>query len=66
MFTNNKLSKAVRLAMMFGAASTLAFAGTVAAQETNEEEAKKDEKADHASVGSRIHTDGVDRRHLIP
>lgn len=61
MFTNNKLSKAVRLAMMFGAASTLAFAGTVAAQENNEEEAKKDEKAERIQVvGSRIRTDGLD------
>ncbi|CAM5221682.1 hypothetical protein [Alishewanella longhuensis] len=47
--------------MMFGAASTLAFAGTVAAQETNEGEAKKDEKAERIQVvGSRIRTDGLD------
>lgn len=61
MFTNNKLSKAVRLAMMFGAASTLALAGSVVAQETDEEEAKKDEKAERIQVvGSRIRTDGLD------
>ncbi|OCW97095.1 TonB-dependent siderophore receptor [Alishewanella sp. HH-ZS] len=64
MFTNNKLNKAVRLAMMFGAASTLAFAGAVAAQETSDKEdesAKKDEKAERIQVvGSRIRTDGLD------
>lgn len=36
MFINNKLSKAVRLAITFGAASTLAFAGSLAAQTTDE------------------------------
>lgn len=39
MFTNNKLSKAVRLAVAFGAASTAVFTGAVVAQEA--EEAKK-------------------------
>ena len=62
MFTNNKLSKAVRLAMVFGAATTLAFAGSVSAQETEEDEtAKKDEKTERIQVvGSRIRTDGLD------
>ncbi|KRS20295.1 TonB-dependent receptor [Alishewanella sp. WH16-1] len=67
MFTNNKLSKAVRLAMAFGAASTLAFAGSVAAQETdNEETAKKDEKPERIQiVGSRIRTDGLDQANPV-
>ncbi|MCF4008056.1 TonB-dependent receptor domain-containing protein [Rheinheimera sp. UJ63] len=61
MFTNNKLSKAVRLAMVFGAATTMAFAGNVIAQETEEEEVKKDGKTERIQVvGSRIRTDGID------
>jgi iron complex outermembrane receptor protein len=50
MFTNNKLSKAVRLAVAFGAASTAAFTGVVNAQET--EEAKSVERIE--VTGSRI------------
>jgi outer membrane receptor protein involved in Fe transport len=44
MFTNNKLAKAVKLACAFGAASTLAFSGSVLAQEAdgaNEEQVEK-------------------------
>jgi len=50
MFTNNKLSKAVRLAVAFGAASTAVFTGAVAAQEA--EEAKDVERIE--VTGSRI------------
>lgn len=50
MFTNNKLSKAVRLAVAFGAASTAAFSGAVVAQEA--EEAKEVERIE--VTGSRI------------
>ncbi len=50
MFTNNKLSKAVRLAVAFGAASTAAFTGAVAAQEAEEQQ-----KCERIEVtGSRI------------
>ncbi len=51
MFTNNKLSKAVRLAVAFGAASTAAFSGTAFAQQEAEETAKI-ERID--VTGSRI------------
>ncbi|KKL00544.1 TonB-dependent receptor [Rheinheimera mesophila] len=50
MFTNNKLSKAVRLAVAFGAASTAVFTGAVVAQEA--EEAKDVERIE--VTGSRI------------
>jgi iron complex outermembrane receptor protein len=50
MFTNNKLTKAVRLAVAFGAASTAVFTGTVVAQEA--EEAKSVERIE--VTGSRI------------
>ncbi len=51
MYSNNKLSKAVRLAIAFGAAS--AFAGTAVAQEAQqEEEAAKVERIE--VTGSRI------------
>ena len=50
MFTNNKLTKAVRLAVAFGAASTAVFTGAVVAQET--EEAKSVERIE--VTGSRI------------
>jgi iron complex outermembrane receptor protein len=50
MFTNTKLSKAVRLAVAFGAASTAAFTGSVSAQEA--EEAKDVERIE--ITGSRI------------
>jgi iron complex outermembrane receptor protein len=50
MFTNTKLSKAVRLAVAFGAASTAAFTGSVSAQEA--EEAKDVERIE--VTGSRI------------
>lgn len=51
MFTNNKLSKAVRLAVAFGAASTAAFSGVAVAQQETEETAKI-ERID--VTGSRI------------
>lgn len=61
MFTNNKLNKAVRLAMAFGAVSTLAFAGSVSAQDTTNDEEAKDKKAERIQViGSRIRTDGFE------
>ncbi len=50
MYTNNKLSKAVRLAVAFGAASTAAFTGAVVAQEATE--AKDVERIE--VTGSRI------------
>ena len=62
MFTNTKLSKSVRLALAFGAASTLAFAGVASAQDENEEEeqAQQDRPERIQIVGSRIRTDGLD------
>lgn len=63
MFTNSKLSKSVRLALAFGAASTLAFAGGVNAQENEEEEEEqaRSERPERIQiVGSRIRTDGLD------
>lgn len=50
MYTNNKLSKAVRLAIAFGAASTTAFTASVSAAE--EEEVAKVERIE--VTGSRI------------
>lgn len=50
MFTNNKLSKAVRLAVIFGAASATAFAATVKAAE--EDAAAKVERIE--VTGSRL------------
>ena len=64
MYTNSKLSKAVRLALAFGAASTMALAGVAGAQEEeNEEEreARESERPERIQVvGSRIRTDGID------
>ncbi|MEH8021848.1 TonB-dependent receptor [Rheinheimera metallidurans] len=51
MFTNNKLSKAVRLAVIFGAASATAFAASVNAAE-EDEAAKKVERIE--ITGSRL------------
>ncbi len=50
MFTNNKMSKAVHLAVAFGAFSTAAFTANVVAEETDE--AKKVERIE--VTGSRI------------
>ena len=50
MFTNTKVTHAVRLALVFGAASTAALSATAVAQET--EEAKKVERIE--VTGSRI------------
>ncbi len=50
MFTNTKVTHAVRLALVFGAASTVALSATAVAQET--EEAKKVERIE--VTGSRI------------
>lgn len=53
MYTNNKLAKSVRLALMFGGAS-LAFTGTAAAQDQSEE-AQAEEAQERIQVtGSRI------------
>ncbi|RUO22315.1 TonB-dependent receptor [Aliidiomarina iranensis] len=61
MFTNNKISKSVRLALAFGAASTLAFAGSVSAQEDEDEEEVESDRPERIQVvGSRIRTDGLD------
>ena len=62
MFTNNKLSKSIRLALAFGAASSLAFAGAVNAQDENDEEEEvRTERPERIQVvGSRIRTDGLD------
>ncbi|RUO38422.1 TonB-dependent receptor [Aliidiomarina shirensis] len=61
MFTNNKISKSVRIALAFGAASTLAFAGSASAQEEDEEEEAQSERPERIQVvGSRIRTDGLD------
>ncbi|KKO47389.1 TonB-dependent receptor [Arsukibacterium ikkense] len=61
MFTNSKLSKAVRLAFAFGAASSMLAAGAVSAQTETEEEEAKAEKTERIQVlGSRIRTDGLD------
>ncbi|EGN74949.1 outer membrane receptor for ferrienterochelin and colicin [Idiomarina sp. A28L] len=62
MYTNSKLSKSIRLALAFGAASSLAFAGGVNAQEENdeEEEARSERPERIQVVGSRIRTDGLD------
>ena len=56
MFNNNKLAKAIRLAMVFGAAaSILPATHAFAADENTEESAKKQERI--TVVGSRIRTD---------
>src|SRR5690554_5928097 len=64
MYTNSKLSKAVRLALAFGAASTMALAGVAGAQEEEndeEREARESERPERIQVvGSRIRTDGID------
>ncbi|WP_214000251.1 TonB-dependent receptor [Arsukibacterium sp.] len=61
MFTNSKLSKAVRLAFAFGAASSMLAAGAVSAQTETEDEEAKSEKTERIQVvGSRIRTDGLD------
>lgn len=52
MFINNKLSKAVRLAVAFGAVSAVSYAGTVSAQEAEAEEAKSVERIE--VTGSRL------------
>ena len=48
MYTNNKLSKAVRLAIAFGAASATAFTASVNAAE--EDAAEKVERSDAVAV----------------
>lgn len=61
MFITNKLSKAMRLAFAFGAASSMLAAGAVSAQTETEEEEAKTEKTERIQVvGSRIRTDGID------
>lgn len=64
MFTNSKLSKSVRIALAFGAASTMALAGVASAQDSDEEEEREARSSDRPEriqvVGSRIRTDGLD------
>ncbi|RUO21740.1 TonB-dependent receptor plug domain-containing protein [Aliidiomarina haloalkalitolerans] len=64
MFTNSKLSKSVRIALAFGAASTMALAGVASAQENDDEEEREARSSDRPEriqvVGSRIRTDGLD------
>ena len=64
MFTNSRLSKSVRLALAFGAASTMALTGAASAQENNDEEEREARSSDRPEriqvVGSRIRTDGLD------
>lgn len=59
MYTSNKLSKAIRLAIAFGAVSTLAFASAVSAQDSaNDEEKATEIKPERIQIlGSRIRTD---------
>ena len=52
MFTNSKVAKSIRLAIAFGAASTMAFSNAALAQEENEEAAEPVEK--FQVTGSRI------------
>ncbi|UTP71726.1 TonB-dependent receptor [Alteromonas sp. LMIT006] len=52
MFTNSKVAKSIRLAIAFGAASTMAFSNAALAQEENEEAAEPVEKIQ--VTGSRI------------
>ncbi len=52
MFTNSKVAKSIRLAIAFGAASTMAFSNAALAQEENEESAEPVEKIQ--VTGSRI------------
>src|SRR5690554_1887867 len=64
MFTNSRLTKSVRIALAFGAASTLALAGAASAQENDDEEEREARSSDRPEriqvVGSRIRTDGLD------
>lgn len=55
MFNNNKLAKSVRLAMIFGAASTALAAPQLYAEDAEEDGAKEAERI--TVVGSRIRTD---------
>lgn len=54
MFTNNKLNKAVKIAIAFGAASAFAFTANVAAQESQESAEAKEPVERVAVTGSRI------------
>jgi iron complex outermembrane receptor protein len=60
MYTTNKTNKAVRLALAFGAASTMAFTGHAYSQAENEDEATEIKPERIQVVGSRIRTDGFD------
>lgn len=59
---NSHIAKSVRLALAFGAASTLLSAGAYAQDVTDQDEnADAEEKAERITVvGSRIRTDGMD------
>ncbi|MCC5855371.1 MAG: TonB-dependent receptor [Idiomarina sp.] len=67
MFASNSLNRSIRLALAFGGASALAFAGAVSAQqqqsnnEEEESEARTEQRVERVQVvGSRIRTDGLD------
>ncbi|MGI0152735.1 TonB-dependent receptor domain-containing protein [Pseudidiomarina sp. WS423] len=62
MMKNSHIAKSVRLALAFGAASTLLSAGAYAQDVTDQDEnADAEEKAERITVvGSRIRTDGMD------
>lgn len=53
MYTNSKVAKSIRLALMFGGAS-LALSGTAAAQDTSEDEAGAEAQERISVTGSRI------------
>ncbi|HET8817843.1 MAG TPA: TonB-dependent receptor, partial [Pseudidiomarina sp.] len=53
MYTNNKLAKSIRLALMFGGAS-LAFSGSAIAQDQSEDEQAEEAQERITVTGSRI------------
>lgn len=59
---NSRIAKSVRLALAFGAASTLLSAGAMAQDVTDaEENVETEERAERITVvGSRIRSDGLD------
>lgn len=57
----NRLAKSVRIALAFGASSTLLLSGAAFAQAEDEQEEEEAERAERITVvGSRIRTDGLD------
>lgn len=60
MYTNTKLAKSIRLALMFGASAT-AFAGVAVAQEEDEQEEEQAERVERIQVtGSRINRSAME------